>query len=283
MTTEKLFVQTGVESVNMSSVKDQLLQNFKESKDYRHAFVEEKVRTGLAVQIKAIREQQTLTQPALAQLMGKAQSWVSRLEDPNQPPPTISSLLQVAEAFDVDLNIHFGSFSELLDHLNNMTPESFRVPAFEEELPDLEKEAAALTAQEALRLAELAFPENVEELGKETSVTSIMDFISEQGRRQPAAVVSAIIEQRTLENQPGTDLVERLEQIHIKREKGKTSGNRQSPHGQSGAARVSFDVGAPVFGVNVSSSAIEVRVSDATSASKSRTPPPKHHACGVLV
>jgi hypothetical protein len=67
-------------------------------------------------------------------LLKKAPSWVFRLEDPNQPPPTISTLLQVAEAFDVDLEISFRSFSSVLDLVERMTPESFEVPSFDEEL-----------------------------------------------------------------------------------------------------------------------------------------------------
>jgi transcriptional regulator with XRE-family HTH domain len=116
-----------------TSVKRQLLEGFRTSKEYRHAFVEEKVRTGIAAQIKAIREQRRMTQPQLAGEMERSQSWVSRLEDPNQPPPTISTLLQVAMAFDVDLDIRFDSFSELLDRLGRMGPDSFEVPAFEED------------------------------------------------------------------------------------------------------------------------------------------------------
>jgi hypothetical protein len=43
---------------------------------------------------------------------------------------------------DTDLNITFGSFSSLLDRLSAMTPESFEVPSFEEELPNLERKIA---------------------------------------------------------------------------------------------------------------------------------------------
>ena len=133
---EELLKQTQAGSSRMSSVKSQLLDSFKTSKEYRHAFVEEKVRTQLAVQIKTIREQQEISRPTFAALMHKANSWVFRLEDPNQPPPTISTLLQVAEAFDVDLDISFKRFSDLLHSIERMTPESFEVPSFEEELKD---------------------------------------------------------------------------------------------------------------------------------------------------
>ena len=40
----------------------------------------------------------------------------------------------VAEAFDVDLDIRFAKFSDLLPRLGSMTPLSFEVPSFEDEL-----------------------------------------------------------------------------------------------------------------------------------------------------
>jgi transcriptional regulator with XRE-family HTH domain len=80
------------------------------------------------------RDNGGMTQPEFAQLIGKSQSWVSRLEDPNQAPPTIPSLLKVAEAFDVDLEIHFSGFSALLERLDAVTPESLVAPSFREEL-----------------------------------------------------------------------------------------------------------------------------------------------------
>ncbi len=113
-----------------------MLESLKSGKEYRHAFVEEKVRTGIAAQIHAMRTKAKggMTQPEFARRMGKSQSWVSRLEDPNQPPPTIASLLKVAEAFDVDLEIRFGGFSAMLRRLDAMTPESLEAPSFTEEL-----------------------------------------------------------------------------------------------------------------------------------------------------
>jgi transcriptional regulator with XRE-family HTH domain len=131
---EELFRQTQVGSHPTSSVKNEILENFKSSKEYRHAFVEEKVRTQLAIQTKTIREQREMSRPTLAGLMGKANSWVFRLEDPNQSPPTIPTLLKVAEAFDVDLEISFRPFSRLLNRLEYMTADSFAVPSFDDEV-----------------------------------------------------------------------------------------------------------------------------------------------------
>jgi DNA-binding transcriptional regulator YiaG len=91
---------TEAESRGTSSVSSQLLDNFRASKEYRHAFVEEQVANAIAAQIKSIREQRKIPRPEFARMLGKAPSWVFRLEDPNEPPPTVSTLLQVAKAYD---------------------------------------------------------------------------------------------------------------------------------------------------------------------------------------
>lgn len=141
--TERLSSPTEAESVPTSSIKSQLLQSFKTGKEYRHAFISESVSTSIAAQIKTIREQRKMSRPELAKAMDKSPSWIFRLEDPNEKPPTVSTLLEVAVAFDTDLNITFGSFSSLLDRLSKLSPESFEVPNFDEELPDLERQVAA--------------------------------------------------------------------------------------------------------------------------------------------
>lgn len=118
----------------MSSAKADLLHNLAASRDYRRSFIEEKVRTQLAIQVKTIREQRNMSRPTFASLLGKAASWVFRLEDPNQAPPTIPSLINVADALDVDLDIRFRPFSELLNQIEAMSSESFKVDSFDEEL-----------------------------------------------------------------------------------------------------------------------------------------------------
>jgi transcriptional regulator with XRE-family HTH domain len=122
----------------ITSLKRRLLRSFKSSKEYRHGFIEEKVRASLAAQIKAIREQRGLTPLECAELLGKKESWVLRLEDPDEVPPSISTLLSVARAFDVDLNVSFASFGELLEGLDNRPPKPLEVPSFEDEAESLE-------------------------------------------------------------------------------------------------------------------------------------------------
>jgi transcriptional regulator with XRE-family HTH domain len=137
--TERLPLRSEAASQNMSTIGRQLLESYKTGKEYRHAFSEEKVRTQLAAQIKAIREQREMKRPELAALMDKAPSWIFRLEDPNLPPPTIVTLLKVAEAFDVDLDIRFVRFTDFLRRVDGMSDADFQVPSFLEDVREFEE------------------------------------------------------------------------------------------------------------------------------------------------
>lgn len=143
MTTDELYLPIVAESANTSSLRSQLLQSLKTSEEYRYAFVEEKIQSGLAAQIRAIREQRGMDPKKFAEKLGKKVSWVYRLEDPNLSPPTIPSLLEVARACGVDLEVRFRAFSGLSDDLDKLSPDSLSVPSFNEELPDLERRADA--------------------------------------------------------------------------------------------------------------------------------------------
>lgn len=134
MTTEGLSSPTKVESADTNTTKERLLKRLQESKEYRHAFVDEAIRTRITAQLKTMREQRNWDYKQLAEEIGKKVSWVYRLEDPNETPPTIPTLLGVAEAFDVGLDVRFCSFSELLGDVMTLDPDSFRVPSFREDM-----------------------------------------------------------------------------------------------------------------------------------------------------
>ncbi len=126
--------QAEVGSAGMSSIKHQMLEQMKTSKEYRHGFVEEAVRSRIVGQITALRKERDWDLKTFAAQIGKKVSWAYRLEDPNSAPPTIPSLLEVAEACDIGLDVRFRSFSELLTDVTTLTPASFLVPSFDAEL-----------------------------------------------------------------------------------------------------------------------------------------------------
>jgi transcriptional regulator with XRE-family HTH domain len=110
--------------------------------EYRAEFVRERVRSSVALQIRALREQRDgMTQKQLGHAIGKAQTWISVLEDPEYGKMSVATLLSLAEAFDIDLEIKFRPFSRALRELTNQGPDYFEVRSFEQELPDLESAA----------------------------------------------------------------------------------------------------------------------------------------------
>jgi transcriptional regulator with XRE-family HTH domain len=115
--------------VNTISVKEGLAEKFK-NKEYRDAFVAEQIFSRLPLKIRSIREDQELTQRQLGELADMAQTWVSKLEDPNYGKLTISTLLKLASAFDVGLHIDFVPFSKVLDGAMRLRSESFCVLKF---------------------------------------------------------------------------------------------------------------------------------------------------------
>jgi len=102
------------------------------SKSYRDAYVAEHVRTGIAYQIRALRAQRGWSQKRLAEEMGKPQSVVSRLEDPDYGKVSIQTVLEGAAAFDVALLIQYVSFPEFLQRTRDVSPEALRADSFDE-------------------------------------------------------------------------------------------------------------------------------------------------------
>ncbi len=103
------------------------------SKSYREAYVAEHVRTGIAYQIRALRTQRGWSQKRLAEEMGKPQSVVSRLEDPDYGKVSIQTVLEGAAAFDVALLVQYVSFPEFLRRTQDVSPEALRVDRFDEQ------------------------------------------------------------------------------------------------------------------------------------------------------
>jgi len=115
--------------VSMSLVRQNLAAKFTD-KAYRDAFVAEQIFSRLPLKIRYLREEQGMTQRKLGEVAGMAQTWVSKLEDPNYGKLTISTLLKVASAFDVGLQIDFVPYSKVLSDAVYRTGGSFVVSKF---------------------------------------------------------------------------------------------------------------------------------------------------------
>lgn len=102
------------------------------SKSYRDTYVAEHVRTGIAYQIRALRTQRGWSQKRLAEEMGKPQSVVSRLEDPDYGKVSVQTVLDGAAAFDVALLVQYVSFPEFLRRTRDVSPEALQADSFDE-------------------------------------------------------------------------------------------------------------------------------------------------------
>ncbi len=115
----------------------QLLQKMSNQR-YRAAYIAEHVRTGIAYQIRAMREQRNgMSQGELGKLMGKPQSVISRLENPDYGKVTLQTLLDVAAAFDVALIVQFVSHADFLWRSNDVSQAALKADSFDLQQFDL--------------------------------------------------------------------------------------------------------------------------------------------------
>ena len=114
-------------------------------KDYRRAFTSASVRNFIALQIRTLRKLTFSRQAALAEAAGTTASVISRLEDPNYGKVTISTLLDLAGAFDVALIVRFATFGELAKQIEDLSNTALVVPSFRDELEKESDQAKAIS------------------------------------------------------------------------------------------------------------------------------------------
>ncbi len=108
-------------------------------KSYRDAYVASLIRIGLPLEIRALRKSREWTQPQLAEYAGMAQPRISEIEKPGERRLNIETLLRLASAFDVGLQVRFVPFSELIGWSEALDLDDFSVETFEGELKKAEK------------------------------------------------------------------------------------------------------------------------------------------------
>lgn len=104
------------------------------TKAYRDGFLQAQVEGGIAFQIQALRHKFGLSQEQFAQKTGKKQSVISRLENPETGPPSVQTLLDIAQANDVALVVRFVSYPEFLDQTADMSPRALQPETIHESL-----------------------------------------------------------------------------------------------------------------------------------------------------
>jgi transcriptional regulator with XRE-family HTH domain len=127
------------QSTNLNSRKD-VVGRLRRGKDARSRFVESHLDKGIAFQLRALRDRETLSQQEVAAMVGTTQNAISRLESSRYGKPTITTLKKFAEAFDVALVVRFVPFSQLIDWVSGtprvdrgLSTESVQVPSFAQE------------------------------------------------------------------------------------------------------------------------------------------------------
>ena len=115
-----------------TSSRTSFLEEIKDT-ETRQLHVAAQIRVGVPLQLRAMRESRGWTQERLAKTIGTTQNSVSRLESPQYGRATISTLLRVAEAFDVALIVRFVPFSDFADVVTGMSVDSVAVPSFSED------------------------------------------------------------------------------------------------------------------------------------------------------
>jgi transcriptional regulator with XRE-family HTH domain len=101
--------------------------------EYRHGYLEEFVFDRLANQIKVLREQRGLTQARLAEAAGMKQTRISILEDSSNTSLNVSTLLRLAKALDVGLEVKFFPFSKVAEQIASFSLQSLNVPSYTQE------------------------------------------------------------------------------------------------------------------------------------------------------
>ncbi|PKB78874.1 MAG: hypothetical protein BZY88_16255 [SAR202 cluster bacterium Io17-Chloro-G9] len=108
--------------------RTQLWESLKDQ-EYRQLFAED-VGTGLAFQIKLMREDRGWTQDELARRTGKKQEAISQLENPDYGRHSLTTLKKLASAFDVALAVRLVPFSELVNWTLEVDSKRLTPPSF---------------------------------------------------------------------------------------------------------------------------------------------------------
>ena len=125
----------------MNNLSDKLFEEFRD-KEYAHTYADEFLNAYIATQIKAIRQQQNLSQEGLATLAEMKQERISVLEDVNYSSWSVKTLKRLARAFDLTLTVSFEAFSTRIGDISNfnrkyLERKSRTVDLLQEEEPEI--------------------------------------------------------------------------------------------------------------------------------------------------
>lgn len=124
-------------------MSDRNLNKF-DRKAYRDGYLRSKIRGMIAFQIQALREKTGLNQTDFAKKVGKTQSVISRIEDPEYGRVTIQTLLDIACALDVALIVKFASYPDFLFQTRDASVSALQPHTIHESIARAESEQTPL-------------------------------------------------------------------------------------------------------------------------------------------
>jgi transcriptional regulator with XRE-family HTH domain len=126
-----------------------------EDSEFRNEFVADHVRTRLALLIRTLREQRGWSQAELGRRMGKPQSVVSRIEDPDYGKLSTQTLFEVAAALGLPVYIDLPNWDEWFRLMEDMSSRNLQRREFNvEQLIGLSHQPASAEVAAALAIEE---------------------------------------------------------------------------------------------------------------------------------